>query len=417
LSRFVYNKNTKQATVTAGLTDADYLIPAINKSYKSDDTADTTIDSSDYIPFYDSSTNSTKKILVSNAHFGGASVPTFTMAEWEAMTDAQKAEYDGKLFVISDDFNGMSVDDELSDTSVRPVQNKVITEEINSISDELLDMNNILGAKNILPNNATTQVVNGVTFTVNSNGSITVSGTATAETWYYVTDYTPIAWSNDSYLFSGRGTASTNINYFVALYDSSKTFLREYRNNVSDTDTIIVQSSDASYMRVDIVVPNGATVSGTFYPMIRPASIQDNTYVPYAMTNRELTDDRAWEWATFNVSSGWSASIGLAYMNRPFRADKSSVMSYMKIYGQIRKTGSQTVSNGTLIATLADLSIIPSSFRNYSIPFVTYDTSTGYIHLGFAFTTLDGTFKVRTNDSSFLTALNDGHIFHFSAMV
>ena len=44
---------------------------AIGKAYKSDDTAETTMDDADYIPFYDTSAGTTKKISKSNANFGG----------------------------------------------------------------------------------------------------------------------------------------------------------------------------------------------------------------------------------------------------------------------------------------------------------------------------------------------------------
>lgn len=78
-------------------------------------------------------------VLIPTAGKEDTSIPTFTMAEWEALTDAQKAEYHGKLFVISDDFNGMSVDDELSATSVRPVQNKVIYNYINTMITQAIN--------------------------------------------------------------------------------------------------------------------------------------------------------------------------------------------------------------------------------------------------------------------------------------
>ena len=211
------------------------------------------------------------------------SVPTFTMAEWEAMTDAQKAEYDGKLFVISDDFNGMSVDDELSDTSVHPVQNKVITEEINDISDEISDMNNVLGAKNLLPSDNVTQTINNVTFTVNSDGTVKVIGTnSTSDNIYFNVNTSKISIKKGHYILSGCPTGGGSGKYVLTVagtpgYDTGAGFELDYEEDVSKY--------------IYIVVYAGATVSNlTFKPMLRPASIKDDTYVPYAMTNRELTD-------------------------------------------------------------------------------------------------------------------------------
>ena len=45
--------------------------------------------------------------------------------------------------------------------------------------------------------------------------------------------------------------------------------------------------------RAYIVIKNGTTVSNKmFYPMLRLASDPDDTYQPYAMTNRELTEEK-----------------------------------------------------------------------------------------------------------------------------
>lgn len=61
---------TSGAVYTANQT----LTTKINKAYKSDDSSETTIDGADYIPFYDSSASAMKKILVSNAKFGGGAL-------------------------------------------------------------------------------------------------------------------------------------------------------------------------------------------------------------------------------------------------------------------------------------------------------------------------------------------------------
>ena len=71
-------------TISSGSTDliesgAVYsanqaLTTQIAKAYKSDDSSETTIDGADYIPFYDSSASAMKKILVSNAKFGGGAL-------------------------------------------------------------------------------------------------------------------------------------------------------------------------------------------------------------------------------------------------------------------------------------------------------------------------------------------------------
>ena len=76
----------KDATnvITSGSTDLieagavysanETLTNNVAKAYKSDDGTETTIDDADFIPFYDSSASAMKKILVSNAKFGGGAL-------------------------------------------------------------------------------------------------------------------------------------------------------------------------------------------------------------------------------------------------------------------------------------------------------------------------------------------------------
>jgi hypothetical protein len=60
---------------------------------------------------------------------------TGTLAEWEALSPIQQAQYNS--LDILDDYNGMPIDDELSDTSIHPVQNKVVTASIEELTDDV----------------------------------------------------------------------------------------------------------------------------------------------------------------------------------------------------------------------------------------------------------------------------------------
>lgn len=61
------------------------LTTQINKAYKSDDSTESAIADDDYIPFYDSSTQTTKKISKANAKFGGGAL-YFTGVACSALT-------------------------------------------------------------------------------------------------------------------------------------------------------------------------------------------------------------------------------------------------------------------------------------------------------------------------------------------
>lgn len=157
------------------------------------------------------------------------------------------------------------------------------------LTNSLADMNNVLGAKNLLPNNAKSQTVNGVTFTVNSDGSITANGTATTTFDFPVLEtlYTPLHLYNGiRYIISG--CPKSPVNYNLQMYYLINGTWSGNHVDVGDGTTFTAYS-DREY-GCNIHVDSGAVFNNViFYPMLRPASIEDDTYVPYSMTNREMT--------------------------------------------------------------------------------------------------------------------------------
>lgn len=148
--------------------------------------------------------------------------------------------------------------------------------------------------KNLLENTAVTQTVNGVTFTVNEDGSVTVSGTATDIAYIDI-------YNNSSELPSGVVTGKE---YWFSLFESASVTgvsLHVYERisdkwsltaNVSTGVNQHTLSDDCTGLLFRIVVPNGTTVSNlVFYPMIRLASIEDDTYEPY--TKQSIPISRA----------------------------------------------------------------------------------------------------------------------------
>lgn len=143
------------------------------------------------------------------------------------------------------------------------------------------------GCKNLLPNTATTETINGVTFTVNSDGSVTANGTATANAEFIVGSMTthegivspsPSGYSTTTYRLVLRFYRDGSMASTVTIPDTGYTIPSGY---VTANDT----------MRLSVFVSNGQTVSNLrFYPMIRSANITDDTYVPYAPNNAELYD-------------------------------------------------------------------------------------------------------------------------------
>ena len=137
------------------------------------------------------------------------------------------------------------------------------------------------GVKNILKSNAVTQTINGITFTVNDDWSVSASGTATDTADYSINSALPM--QPGTYILSGcpyGGGSDFRIQIYQIGYDSGDGF--EF--TIDSARTINV------YLRVF----SGKTVNITFKPMIRDAVIKSTTYEPYAPTNIELEEEIAY---------------------------------------------------------------------------------------------------------------------------
>ena len=130
------------------------------------------------------------------------------------------------------------------------------------------------GGKNKLLVNASTQTINGVTFTVNPDGTIKCTGTATDTAIFYPSNN----WAGENgveYILSGcPADGGTNTKYKL-----------DYKNG----DTFIIDSgSGASFVssevagNVRIVIYAGYGNGLLFKPMIRLASETDVSFAPYS---------------------------------------------------------------------------------------------------------------------------------------
>lgn len=182
-----------------------------------------------------------------------------------------------------------------------------------AIDAEIADMVNILGAKNL--NRAKPAQVTwaeGITSTPASDGtSFILSGTATATAAHnigyqgYVEDYDGI--KGEKLIFSDGVNDSTKVFLYFWVYDSSDNLLV----NVSTTDGEVefTLPVNADYYRIVVNYVNGVTYNNLLVcPMLRPASIKDDTYAPHVKTNRDLTFDPPsafYSWTDISNLSGW----------------------------------------------------------------------------------------------------------------
>lgn len=168
------------------------------------------------------------------------------------------------------------------------------TIDTENYSDEIDAITNVYGSKNLLkyPYRDSTHTDGNLTWTSNSDGTINVNGSNTSgstsnfyfthQGTYKVSDVFPCA--GKYYVSCDGRTSDIGCNFYIA----------DYYNDILPTEGKEYTITDAM-MNKPIAffayVASGVSISNvTIYPMLRDARISDSTYVPYAMTNRELTE-------------------------------------------------------------------------------------------------------------------------------
>lgn len=138
------------------------------------------------------------------------------------------------------------------------------------------------GAKNLINNTAATRTEAGVTFTVNSDGSVSLSGTAANTIWFPIMTNMSIA--AGTYTIS-NGLEDDTARVIISPTNAVSQRVFDSNENGYITKTIEAVSGVNAYLRIASgKVTDGVTVK----PMLRDAAIADSTYKPYAPTNREL---------------------------------------------------------------------------------------------------------------------------------
>lgn len=136
--------------------------------------------------------------------------------------------------------------------------------------------------KNFLQNTATTLTKDGLTFTVHNDGSVTVNGTATVQTYFVVLGGNK---GREKFLgikeiiLSGCPSGGSYDKYYLQFYhyDKNNTLAYDYGSGAKLTFT-----NDTGDFNVSIIVKSGVTMNNVkFYPMIRSASIENADYEPY----------------------------------------------------------------------------------------------------------------------------------------
>lgn len=134
------------------------------------------------------------------------------------------------------------------------------------------------GGKNLLENTATTRTINGVTFTVNADGTVNVNGNATADAWLEIKRFSADAPNFGGCVMSGCPAGGSLNTYFLRWTNNSTTSATDDGNS-----TCVIPDAHTGAAIIAICVKSGVTVSNLiFKPMICLVSISDATYQPYS---------------------------------------------------------------------------------------------------------------------------------------
>lgn len=166
------------------------------------------------------------------------------------------------------------------------------------------------GAKNLLPNNFGSATMCSVVFVKNADGTITANGTTDAE----------INSTLPRDIFSGSlpiGTYKITDGQVAGTATSSQCIYYKINNDSPkwiNGESEFTISSTSDTIKVWIYATSGKTYNNVVYkPMIRLASDTNPTYVPYAKSNKELTEDKVEYTAiTPYVENGATASQALS---------------------------------------------------------------------------------------------------------
>lgn len=302
-----------------------------------------------------------------------------------------------------------AVDAVLSGTSTNPVQNKVVKEALDNKQDTLtfdsvptdgsnnpVKSNGIydsekdiyaamgeMGAKNLIsyPWYDTTKSVNGVTFTANTDGTISVvtdANGATANTVFNLHtrgsgESNDLVVKNGNYILTGCPSGGINEKYRLTINvsknGSAVDIAKDFGNGVSVTLDGDDYSQTHTNIGVFIFVTAGTTITTpiTFKPMLRLASDTDGTYQPYAKTNKQLTDDVAslntalatkadtdMVAADFNAGTSYTAGNYCVYGGKFYKfntnhsgAWAAADVDEIKIAGELSSLNSKLISNYT----------------------------------------------------------------------
>lgn len=150
--------------------------------------------------------------------------------------------------------------------------------------------------KNLLPNKGVSRTINGITFTVNADGTVTANGTNTenSTTSFFLQGTSMTVGTFDlpvgQYKLTGCPSGGNAQTYFMSLYYRNGSGNNFSRFDFGDGQTYTLTDETNIGIGVRIGIAKGMTVDNlTFKPMLRLASDTDETFEAYTGATYPVT--------------------------------------------------------------------------------------------------------------------------------
>lgn len=238
----------------------------------------------------------------------------------------------------------LTFDDVPTENSNNPVKSGgVFTSE-----QDIYEVMSEMGAKNLFRVMNASQVINGIEWVVNDDGTITANGTATEESKFtaqsksaathYYDENMMKAIAGKTIRYSGCPSGGSSSTYLFRLYIANAGgSTDEYGEGAERT---IISDFPERNFSVECIIKSGQTVTNlTYKPMICLASNTNTTYQPYSKTNKQITDDTAS--AVANVPNG---AINLAKPSLTGTTTVSNVEFVIDSEGKVTANGTASAN-------------------------------------------------------------------------
>lgn len=225
------------------------------------------------------------------------------------------------------------------------------TEAITANTSAIEAITDVYGAKNL----ADIKSISGgqeLTWTLNSDKTVTVSGTLATRTYDHVGSQV-FSLKAGTYILSKNPMTSAVIPFTSMSLTNSNGSVSYCEVSEEEEEKEFVLASDAEVRIWLNCVGQGSTFNVTFYPMIRDARITDPTYVPYAMTNRELTNLFEFRAVTLTTDGSGNATLFSGYSHivanaitcilTPFWANGHTYVNVKDLNGNIKANTEVTI--------------------------------------------------------------------------